>query len=109
MDMEATQHEPQPREIPAGKILLADYGTYDKSECSIRTNLATGTKNGRECTLYRNSPGFERAGSVARWTNGAYGVQFWMDNSTHGRMFSLTDEGLAKARELFAAWTMEDE
>jgi hypothetical protein len=56
-----------------------------------------------ECGGYQlvsATAGYEPAGSMARWTNGYYGVWFHVDGARNGRrMLDATE-----ARELFEAW-----
>jgi hypothetical protein len=93
---------PEPREIPPGKILLAEYGTFDDDERAVRTIHEKRTHDGTEYTLWSSSPGFETAGSVARWTNG-YHACTWYDRSgaRQGRHTKTLDE----ARQLLDRWT----
>ena len=110
---------PAPREIPAGKILLADPGIPGHSE-EIRANRAIlevidekppgdllrhSTYDNR-VRLVWSSPGFQIAGSCFTWTNGFWAV-WWHDRSyaRQGRQYHPNDEGEAKAREHFARLT----
>ncbi len=106
---------PAPREIPAGKIILADLGIpshladvqanrahVDRiAEAPPGTLLKHSTYDNK-VTLAWSSPGYEIAGSMMRWTNGYWAV-WWWDRSyaRQGRRFPSTDEGETKAREHF--------
>jgi len=55
-----------------------------------------------EVRLVWSSPGFERAGSMMRWTNGFWAVQWERDGCTYGARYLPDGEGETKAREHFA-------
>lgn len=98
---------PAQREIPAGKILLAEYGSYgaaDRAQISNVIERFSKQVRATVCLMW-SSPGFEPAGSVARWTNGFWAVR-WHDGSAYqGRRYSPTDDGETKAREHLARLT----
>jgi len=82
---------------------VAEIREIGDEERSKRTLLDRRTKNGREYDLYSKSPGWEPAGSAMRYRETlSYGVQFYLDGATHGRMFKTE----AEARDLFDAWTL---
>jgi hypothetical protein len=96
---------PEPREIPAGKVLLAEYAEVNESN-SARTEVMASGKHARlgmEVKLIYSTPGFEPAGSCARWTNGYWAVRFQLEGATHGQRYKPADE--AEAREHFARMT----
>ena len=81
---------------------IVEYGTVTSDQFSKVTKLETGINGRREYTLNHHTPGFECAGSMARY-NGreVWSVQFYMDGATHGRRFLAE----ADARALFQKWT----
>jgi hypothetical protein len=102
-------HIPARREIPAGKILLADYGDQNYEAAIIETiaeAFAPHPAINATVRLQRSSPGFEPAGSRARWTNGYFAVR-WRDRggATQGRRYPDDPAGEAEARARFAALT----
>ena len=87
---------PAVREIPPGKVLLADFGPDTRADRSTRTLLDSTGPLQTDIRLDCVSPGWEPAGSRLRWTNGGYAVTWRQhDGSTHGRRFR--DEGEARA------------
>lgn len=76
----------QVREIPVGKILLSEYGETAPTDWSEEVALAQAYSPlvRSEVLLYRASPGWTRAGSVALWRNGCVGVH-WIDHSGAGQ------------------------
>lgn len=79
---------------------------------SHTTTLAKGTRHYgykddlvHEYTLSHRSPGYESAGSMARWTDERWSVLFVCDGATHGRSFS-TEQA---AREHFERVTQAAE
>ena len=94
---------PEPREIPAGKILLAEYRELNDSNRAVVTILDKGPADGKYnmLVLYASTPGFEPAGSVARWTNGAYGVRYYYNGAFYGQRYKPDEVGLEKARAHF--------
>lgn len=103
--------EPAPREIPAGKILLAEFGDdVNDSNRAQRTVLYDRYVESKRRTyrLVSVSAGFEPAGAVAKWTNGYYAVLYEMGGARHGQQFPRTAEGLEAAEARFALWTAED-
>ena len=97
---------PAQREIPEGKILTAEYGTFDTDERAVRECLDEAWSDIVRSTvlLVQSSPGFEPAGSVARWTNGYYAVWWDLAGTIHGRRYH--DEDAARAH--FARITQSD-
>ena len=51
----------------------------------------------REYKLFTISEGYEPAGSMLRWTDAVYSVEFYLDGARHGKWFKNYD----KAREEF--------
>lgn len=114
---------PAPREIPAGKVILAELSipSHYKDVIANRAHvekidekppgplLRHNTYDNR-VVLAWSSPGYECAGAMMRWTNGFWAV-WWMDRSyaRQGRRYRLNDEGETKAREHFAMLTRETE
>ena len=98
---------PQPRDIPAGKILLAEYGTYPDSERSQVETIAKAFAAAvrAEVALQFATPGFECAGSCARWTNGYWAVRWHQWGAIQGRRYSPTDQGETEARVHYARLT----
>ena len=101
-------NHPAPRDIPAGKVLLSEYGDARREDMAIvetKASLYSAHPAIRSTVrLVWSSPGWEIAGSMLRWTNGFYGVLYTAtDGATHGRRFLYEDED--KARCLFAEWT----
>ena len=91
--------EPSPRTIPPGKIMLAEYGELNDTNRAIVSLLASAysARIRGDVQLVRSSPGFETAGSCARWTNGFYAVWFYVGGSRNGRQYRLDDETSARA------------
>jgi len=102
---------PQPRDIPAGKILLAEYGDQDFIENRAQVNTLASAWSDQvraKVRLEHSSPGYEMAGSCARWTNGWFAVR-WLDGSaTYGQRYKDDAEGEIKAREHFAKLTTQE-
>jgi hypothetical protein len=92
---------PAPRDIPAGKILITEGPSGDQASIRevIKSAYCEHVAIRAKVRLVWSSPGFEPAGSVARWTNGFWAV-LWEDRSgsTQGRRYEATDEGEAEAR-----------
>ena len=51
----------------------------------------------RDYKLFAISEGYEPAGSMLRWTDAVYSVEFYFDGARHGKRFKSYD----KAREEF--------
>lgn len=51
----------------------------------------------RDYKLFAISEGYEPAGSMLRWTNAVYSVEFYFDGARHGKRFKSYD----KARDEF--------
>jgi hypothetical protein len=51
----------------------------------------------RDYKLFAISEGYEPAGSMLRWTDAVYSVEFYFDGARHGKQFKSYD----KAREEF--------
>lgn len=91
---------PEPREIPAGKILLSEYADVDDTNRARHAELETVRTPLRELRISHTSAGFEPAGSVARWTNGYYAVRWYAgDGSRHGQHTRTLEEANELARE----------
>jgi hypothetical protein len=109
---------PAPREIPPGKILLAECGDPAVSENRtireiVEEALPRPGMSGRgsihgNIRLVWSSPGFEIAGSVMIWTNGYWAVWYSrVDGTCHGRRYRPDAEGEAKAHAHFRQLTAE--
>ena len=108
---------PAPREIPRGKVLLAD-PLRDQAEIAAnraRLHLIAEAAPGAllkhsiydgKVRLVWSSPGWEIAGSMMRWTNGFWAV-WWLDRSyaRQGRRYLPDDAGETTARAHFARLT----
>ena len=81
---------------------MVEYGnTKQLGEFSKVTKLNSAVVGRREYTLNHHTPGFECAGSMARWNNNeVWSVLFEMDGATHGRRFLKKED----AEELFKKW-----
>ncbi len=91
---------PEMREIPAGKILLAECGDVDEST-RAQTEIVERILVANRCyLLVHSSPGFELAGSCMRWTNGYWAVRFMANDAWQGRQFKTE----AEARSLLEVW-----
>ena len=74
--------------IPKGKVLLAEYGSVPSSEFSTRKTLDTRKAWGNKTVeLIAKTAGWNIAGSCLRWDNGAIGVIWTSNNSTHGSWY----------------------
>jgi len=81
---------------------IAEYGSVKSDEFSKITTLETGTNKRREYRLAHHTPGWESAGSMARWNNNeVWSVTFEMGGAINGRRFLSFDE----AQNLFDIWT----
>lgn len=92
------------REIPAGKVLIAEYGQIPDDAPRARPivlDSGTSKQTGRAVRLEAIPAGWALAGSMLRWDNGCYAVAFEMGGARHGRRFKGFDEALA----LFEKWT----
>jgi hypothetical protein len=104
----ATEVPPAPRTIPPGKVLLGDYGDAEvKQNHCVVTVLATAWSAHvkADVSLIESSPGFESAGSVARWTNGYCAVRWYQDGARHGQRYK--PDQLDAARQHFTRLTAE--
>lgn len=85
------------REIPAGKVLVAEYGEIGPDEPMVK-EMTLETKTGwgrREVRLVARYAGWAIAGSMLRWDNGCYAVSWEMDGADHGVSYRTFDEALA--------------
>jgi hypothetical protein len=84
---------------------IAEYRDAPHAQFSKVTVLDTGTNDRRDYRLSHHAPGFELAGSMARW-NGheVWSVLFEQGGATHGRRFLNKGE----AQDLFDKWTGRD-
>jgi hypothetical protein len=100
---------PAPREIPAGKVLLCEYGAEDRADMARRETIAEAFSHHVAIRalvrLEWSSPGWEIAGSVLRWTNGFWATR-WTDRNgcIQGQRFKNDAEGEAQARARFARY-----
>lgn len=85
------------RDIPAGKVLVAEYCDIGASEPRpVETVLDTKLMHGKTpVRLVARTAGWAIAGSMLRWDNGCYGV-FWEDRggSRHGSRYRDFDSAL---------------
>ena len=88
------------REIPAGKVLIAEYGQVGPDEPRARKIVIDARKawGGTTIELCAWTPGWALAGSMLRWDNGCYGIAYEVDGTSHSRRFKTFEE----ARELFS-------
>jgi hypothetical protein len=88
------------REIPAGKVLIAKSkpeGEPFAREHELDSKI--GWKNSdlgrpRQVRLVGRVAGWNLAGSMLRWDNGAYGVIWDIDGSRHGRWYKKFEEAV---------------
>jgi hypothetical protein len=102
---------PAPREIPAGKILVAEYSDLtpdNRQQLQVvakalpRPDFPGRNSVSGNIKLVWSSPGFQPAGSCCTWTNGFWAVWIFMaDGTRHRRRYPPDDDGEAKAREHF--------
>lgn len=78
---------------------VVEYGDIPDGMLSQRTILSQRENDERRWTLTHHLPGYECAGSMARWTDERWSVLFPHGGATHGRSFLSED----KAREYLAA------
>lgn len=88
------------REIPAGKVLLAQSkpeGEPYAQEHTLDSKVGWRDSDfGRptEVRLVGKVGGWTPAGSLIRWDNGAYGVLWNSDGARHGRWYKSFDDAL---------------
>lgn len=81
---------------------IVEYGTYTDADRSTVTRIDSAVFDRREYVLKHHTPGFECAGSCARYNgNEVWSVTFQSAGATHGRRFLKESD----ARDLFAKWT----
>lgn len=83
------------REIPPGKVMIAD--RLDSSERRAKRevlDVKTGWGRAR-VELVAIHAGWAIAGSVMRWDNGTYAVQWESGGAIHGRRYRTFEEALA--------------
>jgi hypothetical protein len=80
---------------------IADYGDI-KDAPKSKTNCINSAVNshGKEYFLKHKTAGYEPSGSMARWTNEAWGVIFYVDGCPNGQWFKTEHEAL----NLFNSW-----
>ena len=85
------------RDIPAGKVLLAEYGQLGPNDPRpVHTVLDTKTGWGRtDVRLVAITAGWAIAGSCARWDNGCYAVLWEVDGARHGTRYRDFESALA--------------
>ncbi len=89
---------------------VAEYASVDalvRPEVVDTRTVSVGRKP-RTYELVRCGPGWEPAGSMARWTDGYHAVRFYAGGSTHGLRFVLTPKGESDARALLEKWAPND-
>jgi hypothetical protein len=113
-----TGNYPVRREIPPGKMLMAECGNPSAGEnYAIREIIeeapprpgmpGRGSIHGN-IRLVWSSPGFETAGSVMTWTNGYWAVWYVLyDGTRHGRRYQSDADGEMKARAHYRRLTAE--
>lgn len=83
---------------------IVEYRDAPREQFSKVTVLEQRAKGSRMYRLTHHTPGFECAGSCARWAaNEVWAVLFDMDGATHGRRFLKKED----AQALLDAWTSE--
>ena len=84
------------RVIPAGRVLLAEYGTVSRDDFSQEHVLDTRLcwQNNRKVRLVARVAGWSIAGSCLRWDNGAFGVLWEVDGSRYGSWYKSFDSAL---------------
>ncbi len=91
--------------VPAGKVRLAECGTYSRELNATRTKIAEAigaVHSYPMVTFCHETRGYVIAGSCMRWQEANWSVLYWLQDGTrHGRRF--LDE--ADAREYFAKLT----
>ena len=81
---------------------ITEYGNVTDENRSRRTILEDCVgSDGRRYALVHRTPGYECAGSMARWTNESWAVETWIDGTRHGQRFKNESE----ARALFDRWS----
>lgn len=85
------------KEIPAGKVLVAEYGQIGRDERRPeKTVLDTKTGWGRtKIELIAVTAGWAIAGSMLRWDNGYYAVRWESGGATHGSRYKAFDDAVA--------------
>lgn len=86
------------RDIPAGKVLLAEYGRIDgAAPRPVETILATrkAWEGRRTIRLVARTAGWALAGSMLRWDNGCFGVFWDIDGNRHGQRHKTLPEAEA--------------
>jgi len=88
--------EIQERNIPAGKILIADYADAKGKMSQVTILDQTIDEANRVWKFKQHEPGFEPAGSMARWTNRKYSVTFfdYAMNAMFGQSFTSKDDAI---------------
>ncbi|MCO5066904.1 MAG: hypothetical protein M9924_21285 [Rhizobiaceae bacterium] len=85
------------RDIPAGKVLIAEYAQLsDDDPRPVETVL--DTKIGWhqiEVKLIARTAGWAIAGSAMRWDNGCFAVSYEIDGAHHGSRYHTLDQAIA--------------
>lgn len=85
-------------EIPAGKVALKEPRQMTENDRRVKMEkLDTGKAWGNvSVNLFARYAGWNIAGSMMRWDNGAFGV-IWEanDGSQHGRWYKSFDEAIS--------------
>ncbi len=84
------------RDIPAGKVLVAEYGQIADTEPRARPITLKRRKAwGRtDVDLVACPAGWAIAGSMLRWDNGWYGIRYEAGGAIHGRRFRTIGEAV---------------
>lgn len=91
------------RDIPPGKVLLAEYGeiTDDDPRPEVTVLDERWCKTLRtQVRLIAATAGWAIAGSVLRWDNGYFAIRYTFDGAIHGRRFKTFEEALAAFNKL---------
>lgn len=85
------------RDIPAGKVLIAEYRQIGAAERRVReTILDVKTRYcGTQVRLVARFAGWACAGSMSRWDNGCFGVYWEFDGARHGSGYKTFEQALA--------------
>lgn len=86
------------RDVPAGKVLLAEYGQIDNTQPRpVETVLQERQRwDGRTAVrLVARTAGWSVAGAVLRWDNGCFGVFWNVNGCRHGGAYRTLGEAEA--------------
>lgn len=85
------------REIPAGKVLLAECRSLSPADRRVKREVIKSRIGwGRtKVTLEARYAGWNIAGSMMRWDNGSYAVAWEVNGTLHSRAYRNFDDALA--------------